>query len=259
MSRNMSGMITSSSPDSGTSWRSAMITPPIVRIGAEIMMFSASRTSVWTWVTSLVLRVMRLAGPNVLTSTWENAWTLRKIALRDVPPEAHRDPGREEHGDDRGDHQRERDDEHEAARPQDVVGVALGDAVVDDVGVELGQVQVRDRLDQQQEQDEGDRRLVGREVLAEQADHAGATSGAPWRRSRARRRALEARRGSPASSAVRRGRRGAGARCSRRWASSTPIRRRPSSVSRDADDPPVVVVAAPLHEAALLHPVDDAR
>ena len=58
-------------------------------------MFSAIRTSVWTCVTSLVLRVIRLAAPNVLTSTWLNVSTLRKIAAADVAPEAHRDLGAE--------------------------------------------------------------------------------------------------------------------------------------------------------------------
>ena len=41
-------------------------------------------------------------------------------------------------------------DEHHAADLEDVVGVALGDAVVDDVAVERRQVQVADRLDEQQ-------------------------------------------------------------------------------------------------------------
>ena len=34
----MIGMITSRTPDSGTSWRRAMIRPPTTRIGAEIIM-----------------------------------------------------------------------------------------------------------------------------------------------------------------------------------------------------------------------------
>ena len=62
-------------------------------------------------------------------------------------------------------------DQHEAARAQDVADVALDDAVVDDVGVELGQVQVRDRLDRQQDQDQHERPPVGGQVLAEQVDH----------------------------------------------------------------------------------------
>ena len=63
-----------------------MITPPTVRIGAEIIMLSAIRTTCWTCWTSFVLRVMRLAAPNWLTSTWLNVSTLRKIALRTSRP-----------------------------------------------------------------------------------------------------------------------------------------------------------------------------
>ena len=82
----MSGMITRSSPERGTSWRRAMITPPIVRIGAEIMTLRAIRTSVWTCCTSFVLRVIRLAAPNLLTSTWLYVSTLRKMAVRTSRP-----------------------------------------------------------------------------------------------------------------------------------------------------------------------------
>ena len=43
MSAIMIGMITSRIPDSGTSWRSAMIRPPTTRIGAEIIWVSAEQ------------------------------------------------------------------------------------------------------------------------------------------------------------------------------------------------------------------------
>ena len=88
MSAIMSGMITSRTPDSGTSWRSAMITPPTTMIGAEIIMVSARSRTGWTCWTSLVLRVIRLAAPNVLTSTCENVSTLRKMPLRTSRPKA---------------------------------------------------------------------------------------------------------------------------------------------------------------------------
>ena len=60
--------------------------PPMVRIGALIIMFRPISTSVWTWVTSFVLRVIRLAAPKWLTSTWLNVWTLRKIPDRTSRP-----------------------------------------------------------------------------------------------------------------------------------------------------------------------------
>ncbi len=80
------GMITSRIPVSGTSWRRAMMTPPMTIIGADSIIVSASRTTCWTWVTSLVLRVMRLAAPKWLTSTWLNVSTLRNSPLRTSRP-----------------------------------------------------------------------------------------------------------------------------------------------------------------------------
>ena len=86
MTAAINGRITTSRPDSGTSVRSAMITPPTIRIGAEIMMVRAMKTSVWTCWTSFVFRVMSDAGPNWLTSTCENVSTFVKIALRRSRP-----------------------------------------------------------------------------------------------------------------------------------------------------------------------------
>ena len=60
--------------------------PPMIRIGAETMIVRPTNTTIWTWVTSFVLRVMSDAVPNVLTSTWENVSTLLKIALRTSRP-----------------------------------------------------------------------------------------------------------------------------------------------------------------------------
>ncbi len=60
--------------------------PPTIRIGAETMIVRPRNTTVWTCWTSLVLRVISEAGPNRLTSTWENVSTLAKIALRRSRP-----------------------------------------------------------------------------------------------------------------------------------------------------------------------------
>jgi len=49
-------------------------------------------------------------------------------------------------GDDRADDLRQGDQEHQPAGAEDVAGVTGGDALVDDVGVERGQVQRGDRL-----------------------------------------------------------------------------------------------------------------
>ena len=63
--------------------------------------------------------------------------------------------------------------EHEHAGLEDVGRVALGDAVVDDVAVERGEVQRRQRLDDEEADDQGEGALVRREVRAEERDHAG--------------------------------------------------------------------------------------
>ena len=69
-------------PDSGTSVRSAMMIPPTIRIGAEIMIVRPMNTTVWTCWTSFVLRVISDAGPNWLTSTCEKVSTLREDRAR---------------------------------------------------------------------------------------------------------------------------------------------------------------------------------
>ena len=86
MKAAMIGRITTSSSDNGTSVRSAMITPPTIRIGAETITVRPTKTRVWTCWTSLVLRVMSDAAPNPLTSTCEKVSTLVKIALRTSRP-----------------------------------------------------------------------------------------------------------------------------------------------------------------------------
>ncbi len=63
-----------------------MIRPPTIMIGAETMTVMAIRTTVWTCWTSFVFRVISDAVPKWLTSRWEKATTLRKIALRRSRP-----------------------------------------------------------------------------------------------------------------------------------------------------------------------------
>ena len=61
------------------------------------------------------------------------------------------------------------DREHDRAEPDDVAGVALGDAVVDDVGVEAGQVEHRDGRRELQDHDRRQPAAVRREVLAQES------------------------------------------------------------------------------------------
>ena len=86
MNATMIGSTTTRRPDSGTSWRMAMMIPPMIRIGAEISRVRPMNTTIWTCCTSLVLRVISDAGPKWLTSTWLKLSTLRKIALRTSRP-----------------------------------------------------------------------------------------------------------------------------------------------------------------------------
>ena len=65
-----------------------------------------------------------------------------------VAPEAHRHPCAPVHADDGGDPEQARDEEHQGTGPEDVVVVAARDSVVDDVGVQIRQVEVAERLDE---------------------------------------------------------------------------------------------------------------
>lgn len=80
------GTATAINHDSCASCRTAMITPPILSIGAATIRVQDMRTNCWTCWTSLVERVMRDAAPKRLTSCSENSPTLPKIASRRSRP-----------------------------------------------------------------------------------------------------------------------------------------------------------------------------
>src|SRR5690606_18451696 len=86
-----------------------------------------------------------------------------------VPADRHGGAGAEVESADRRRRLHERDQQHPAADPEDVVGVAAGDAVVDDVGVEAGEVQRRQGADELQRHDGGDEPAVSLEMGAEKA------------------------------------------------------------------------------------------
>ena len=75
-------MMTRRTAESGRSWRSAMMSPPTVRMGAVIIIVRAISVTCWTCWTSFVFRVMSVAVPKWLMSAWLNDSTLRKIAER---------------------------------------------------------------------------------------------------------------------------------------------------------------------------------
>ena len=124
-----------------------------------------------------LLDVVRVARdqrrrPKVVDLGLRERLDLAEDGAANVTPETHRDSRAAVHADaiaaiaGDGGH-----DEHQRADPQDVVVVAARDAVVDDVGVEVGQVQVADRLHQQQEKHDDDQSGVGAQIGAQQPDH----------------------------------------------------------------------------------------
>ncbi len=84
--RNSAGTTTARIQPSPKSSRSAITTPPTIMIGAETAMVQAISTSICTWVTSLVLRVISEGAPNSWTSRFEKVPTRWKMAVRTSRP-----------------------------------------------------------------------------------------------------------------------------------------------------------------------------
>ena len=88
MTMSITGIATTRIHDSPTSWRSAMMTPPIARIGAETSSVHVVSTRICTCCTSLVVRVISDGAPKRETSRSENSPTRTKIASRRSRPNA---------------------------------------------------------------------------------------------------------------------------------------------------------------------------
>ena len=73
----MTGRMTASEMDSGTSCRRAMMMPPMAIIGAKSISVRPMAISICTCWTSLVLRVMSEGVPKRLISLCERLSTLR--------------------------------------------------------------------------------------------------------------------------------------------------------------------------------------
>ena len=80
------GTATATSHDSPTSSRTAMKMPPTIVIGAATSRVQVVTTSIWIWVTSLVLREISVGAPNWFTSRAENSPTRWKTAARTSRP-----------------------------------------------------------------------------------------------------------------------------------------------------------------------------
>lgn len=84
----ITGSTASSTPESGTSWPSAMITPPTHMMGAVTISVKVIRASIWTCWTSLVVRVIRDGAPKPFSSRAEKDCTRSKTAARTSRPRA---------------------------------------------------------------------------------------------------------------------------------------------------------------------------
>src|SRR5487761_251591 len=198
----MIGRITKSSPDSWTSTRRAMITPPTAMIGAATSRVRAICRKSWICWTSLVLRVMSDAVPSWFSSRAENVCRSEELDLLDVvgvarderrgaelvqlprgeclhlpkdgaaqvPADTHRCRRSPVHGDHGDDPHADGDPQHHSAGPPYVRHVAFRHPVVDDVRVQIWQVQVGHRLDRHEHDHERDFAKIGSEIGAQESD-----------------------------------------------------------------------------------------
>ena len=188
--------LTTISQDSPRSSRSAMMMPPTHMIGAVTINVQVSRTSICTCCTSLVVRVISDGAPKCVISRAENEPDPVEDRGAGVAAEAHGRPGSEVDRGDRADDLHAGHREHQGADAQDVARVALGHAVVDDVGVEARQVE-RGQRAEQLEHDHGEQGPgVRPQAGPEQGDQHGCPPGVrgfrsviPWSRTSAMRSA----------------------------------------------------------------------
>jgi hypothetical protein len=164
------GTQTAISQERPTSSCKAMATPPTHMIGAATSIVQDTSTSICTCCTSFVLRVISDGRAEAAQLVRGELADAVEEGRADVAAEAH--PGARPEVDrrDRAHDLEQRDGEHPAAGFHDVPGVAAGDAVVDDVGVEAGQVQRRHRAHELQGHHGGERAPVRAQVPSEQAN-----------------------------------------------------------------------------------------
>ena len=172
------GTLISSNQARPRSVLSAMKMPPMHMIGAATSSVQVISTSICTWVHVVGVAGDQGRGTELGDLPVGERPDLMEQRGPDVPAEAHGGAGAEIDGDDRADDLQHRDGQHDAAGRDDVTGVALGHALVDDVGVQRGQVQRGDRADQLEDDHGGQRAAVGTQVGAQQANqHHGAPTG----------------------------------------------------------------------------------
>ena len=145
-----------------------MTMPPTHMIGAVISMVQVNCTSSWICWTSLVVRVSSDGAPNRAVSCCGEAGDVVEHRRPQVAAEAHAGAGAEVDRPDRAHHLKPGHREHHHAELDDGAGVALGDAVVDDRGVDCRQVQRGQRADDLQHRDRRDQPTVRPDILSQQ-------------------------------------------------------------------------------------------
>ena len=153
---------------SPASWWMAMRMPPIDMIGAVINTRQVICTRYWICRTSLVVRVSNVGAPNRDGLVLGEGRDVMEHRRAQVASETHAGARTEVDRRDRAHHLHAGDAEHHHAEPDDGGRVALGDAVVDDRGVDRGQVQRRQRADHLQHHEHRDQPAVRPDVLAQQ-------------------------------------------------------------------------------------------
>ena len=181
MHRTSAGTTTPSNHDSPKFSRMAITTPPTIMIGAATIRVQLISTSICTCWTSLVSRVISDGAPKCCTSRWEKAPTRWKIPARTSRPKLiavraeNQTAVTEQHD------LEQRHPEHHHAGVQDVRRVAGRDSLVDDVGVQAGQVERRHRADELQGDHGGQPASVGLQVGAHESEqHQRTCLRTPW-------------------------------------------------------------------------------
>ena len=169
MQRNSTGTTTTTSQDSPKSSRIAITMPPTIMIGMVTAIRQVIIASICTCWTSLVARVISEGAPYVVTSRLEKRADPAEHRGPQVATARHRRLAAEPRRRHRAGRLDQRDGEHDPTETDDVAGVALGDAVVDDVGVEARQVEHRDRRRELEDDDRRQPAAVRREVVPQES------------------------------------------------------------------------------------------
>ena len=120
-----------------------MMMPPMHMIGVDTIKFRPISTSIWTCWTSFVPRVIRVGAPKRVDVLGREAGDLAENVATEVAAHRHGCLRAEVHAGNGGAHLDKCHKEHDGPGTPDEIGVAPGNAFVNDLGVEAGQVEGR--------------------------------------------------------------------------------------------------------------------